>query len=96
MIYVNTSRSWAMFNIYFNYRNQASNSKTNVLVFIPTVGYGAFLYTAPRENLCLTAFSALTCCYFPSDLLSSSNYVLSLNQMSYQVRMKYWALCKEN
>ena len=81
MIYVNQSRSSAMFNIYFNYENQALNVYMPLflsLLLVLVVSYILFL-----ERVCLTDFSALIYCYLPSDLVSYSNYFLSLNQMGY-------------
>lgn len=83
-----------MINIYFSYKNQAS-IPIMALFLISVLGFVAFLYTAPRETLCLTDYSALIYCYFPSDLLSFSTYLLSLNWMGYQVWVKPWVSCRD-
>ena len=44
----------------------------------------------------LMAFSPLIYCYLPSNLLPSSNYVLPLNQMGYQIWIQPRAPCREN
>lgn len=90
MTYVNLFGSWAVFHIYLNCRSW------QCLCFYSLLGFSAFLCPVLDRVCILQFFLALICCYFPSDLPSSSNYLLLPNQMGYQIWINTWAPCREH